>query len=422
MADMMGTDDPRWMINYLQAQRLARIKRAGGSAPPVVLPEFDYLVLLGSSTTYQAFTLNTILGRQEQSARLSMTGAGYDVPIVNKAVEGATIAYLDTNINTYLTSLGPISAADPSRVAVVVNIGSNDIGATSYADMAQATKDAMLVGVNSIIDKIEAFGFTPIIATVHSRKTYSEMYEGWADGMYRPLIDSRTPFWKAGALAVFDYCRLYLDNKDVPNWWNADNVHPWMATIPLQQYTAAQLASKSKLPAVPATERVLIYLPNALNYFGGMNSIAGGATGSSSSIYNTKGQLISGATFGWTGAAGISGGFRTNPGAWGVDLANNLVQGCTTVSTGTITFTAAFGAAFANRTGVLRVTGSSSTAGRLTNIVVGGSNAVLNASGPGVQIIELPFTMDAAGSLVFTASPQSPSTYANVSGVELVFA
>ena len=33
MADMMGTDDPRWMINYLQAQRLARIKRAGGSAP-----------------------------------------------------------------------------------------------------------------------------------------------------------------------------------------------------------------------------------------------------------------------------------------------------------------------------------------------------------------------------------------------------
>ena len=35
MADMMGTDDPRWMLNYLQAQRLARIKRAGGSAIPM---------------------------------------------------------------------------------------------------------------------------------------------------------------------------------------------------------------------------------------------------------------------------------------------------------------------------------------------------------------------------------------------------
>ena len=388
---------------------------------PVVLPEFDYLVVLGSSTTFQAFVLNTILGRQEQSARLSMTQAGYDVPIISKAVEGTAIANLDTDINTYLSSLGPISAADKSRVAVVVNIGSNDIGATAYADMPPATKTAMLVGLNSIVDKITAFGFTPIMATVHSRKGFAEMYEGWADSMYRPLIDSRTPFWKAGALAVFDYCRLYLDNKDVPNWWNADNVHPWMATVPMQQYTAARLASKSQLPPVAATERVLIYLPNALNYYGGMNSIQGGATGSSSTIYNTKGQLIAGASFGWTGAAGISGSFRTNPGAWGVDLANNLVQGCTTVSTGTITFTAAFGAAFANRTGKLRFTGSSSTAGRLTNVVVGAGNAVLNASGPGVQIVELPFTMDAAGTLVFTAAPKAPSTYANVSGVELIF-
>lgn len=263
------------------------------------LPGFDYLVLLGSSTTYQAFVLNSVLGRQEHPARKAMTAAGYNVPIISKAVQGESIATLDAN--TYLSSLGPISAADKSRVAVVVNIGSNDIGSTAYADMPPATKAAMLSGLNSIVDKITAFGFTPVLTTVHSRKTYSEMYEGWADGMYRPLVDSRTPFWKAGALAVFDYCRLYLDNKDVPNWWNADNVHPWMATAPMQQYTAAQLASKSKLPAVPATERVLIYLPNALNYFGGMNSIAGGATGSSSSIYNTKGQLISGATFGWTG-------------------------------------------------------------------------------------------------------------------------
>lgn len=398
----------------------SRLKNPSGGAS-LPSPQFDYLVVLGSSTTYQAFVLNPILGRQEHPARKAMTAAGYNVPIISKALEGSTIANLDTNINTYLAQLGPISAADPSRVAVVVNIGSNDIGATSFASMAQGTKDAMSVGLNSIIDKITAFGFTPILTTVHSRKTFESMYEGWADGMYRPLIDSRTPFWKAGALAVFDYCRLYLDNKDVPNWWNADNVHPWMATVPMQEYTATQLASKSVLPAVEATERVLVYFPNALNYYGGMNSIQGGATGSSSTIYNTKGQLISGATFGWTGAAGISGSFRTNPGAWGVDLANNLVQGCTTVSTGTITFTAAFGAAFANRTGTLRFTGSSSTAGRLTNVVVGGSNAILNASAAGVQVVELPFTMDAAGSLVFTAAPQSPSTYANVSGVELVF-
>lgn len=422
MADMMGTDDPRWMLNYLQAQRLARIKRAGGSAPPVVLPEFDYLVVLGSSTTYQAFVLNPILGRQEQSARLAMTGAGYDVPIISKAVEGHTIANLDTNINTYLTSLGPISAADPSKVAVVVNIGSNDIGSTAYGAMAQGTKDAMLAGLNSIISKIEAFGFTPILATVHSRKTYEMMYEGWADAMFRPIVDTRTPFWKAGALAVFDYCRLYLENKDVPNWWNADNTHPWMATVPMQQYTAQKLGSKSKLPPVVAAQRAMFYFPSSTQYTGGFNAINAAATGSISAVYDSNGALISGAAFSWTGAAGASGSVRTNPGAFKIDLSHSSVQGCTMVATGTITFTAAFGAAFANRAGVLRVTGSSSTAGRLTNIVVGGSNAVLNASGPGVQVVELPFTMAAAGTLVFTAAPQAPSTYANVSGVELVFA
>lgn len=391
----------------------------GGSS--AVLPQFDYLVVLGSSTTYQAFVLNPILGRQEQAARLAMTQAGYDVPIISKAVEGATVAALDTNINAYLTELGPISAADPSRVAVVVNIGSNDIGAVSYAAMAQATKDAMLVGLNSIVSKITAFGFTPILATVHSRKSYEAMYEEWADLMYRPLVDSRTPYWKSGVLAVFDYCRLYLDNKDVANWWNADNVHPWMATVPMQQYTAVQLASKSKLPAVAAAQRALFYFPSSTQYTGGMNAINAAATGSSSAIYDANGAIIAVASFSWSGAAGASGSVRTNPGAFKIDLSHSSVQGCTMVATGTITFTAAFGAAFANRTGVLRVTGSSSTAGRLTNITAGANSAVLNASGPGVQIIELPFTLDAAGTMTFTAAPQAPSTYANVSGVDLVF-
>lgn len=421
MADLMTPDDARWMPLFLQQQRFARIKRSGGSTPPVILPEFDYLVVLGSSTTFRAFESNPVLGRQEQSARKAMVDSGYNVPIISKAVEGSTIATLDTNVNAYLASLGPISAADPSRVAVVVNIGSNDIGNTSYSSMAGATKTAMLAGLNSIVDKITAFGFTPILATVHSRKTFEVMYEGWADGMYRPLINTRTPFWKDGALAVFDYCRLYLDNKDVANWWDPDNVHPWMATVPMQQYTAAQLASKSVLPAIDSAERVLVYFPNTLNYFGGMNPIQGGATGTLSEIHTTKGQLISGATFGWTGATGISGGFRTNPGDWSVSLSSNRVQGCTTYSTGTITLTAALGATYANRTGTLRVTASSNAAGRLTKITAGASSGIVNASGPGVQIVDVPFTMDAAGTLVFTAAPQSPSTFANISGVEFVF-
>lgn len=422
MADLIGVDDPRWMLNYLQAQRFARIKRAGGSTPPVILPEFDYLVTLGSSTTFETFGSNTVLGRQENAARLAFFSAGHDLPIINKAVGGSTIANLDTNVNTYLTELGPISSADPARVAVIVNIGSNDIGVTSYGAMAQVAKDAMLVGLNSIVDKITAFGFTPILATVHSRKTFELMYEGWADSMYRPLVDARTPFWKAGSLAVFDYCRFYLENKDVPNWWQVDDVHPWMATAPMQAYTAEHLSGKSNLPPATATERAMFFFPQAAKYAGGLNGIIAAATGNLASVYGADGSLISGASFSWSGAVGASGSVRTNPGAWNVSLDHNFIQGCTLYGTGTITFTAAFGAAYANRTGVLRVTGSSSAVGRLTKITAGASNAIINASGPGVQIVELPFTMNAAGTLVFTAAPQSPSTFANVSGVELVFA
>jgi len=387
----------------------------------LLIPTFDYLVTVGSSTTFETFGSNTVLGRQENAARLAFSTIGRDIPIINKAVGGSTIANLDTNINTYLTELGPISSADPSRVAVIINIGSNDIGVTSYGAMAQATKDAMLVGLNSIVDKIIAFGFTPVLATVHSRKTYEAMYEEWADLMYRPLVDARTPFWKSGSLAVFDYCRLYLENKDVVNWWQADNVHPWMATAPMQSYTAQNLSGKSILPAANAVERAMFFFPQAAKYAGGLNGIIAAASGNLESVYKTDGALISGASFSWAGAVGASGSVRTNPGAWNVALDHNFIQGCTLYGTATITFTAAFGAAFANRTGVLRVTGSSSATGRLTNIVAGASSAVLNASGPGVQIVELPFTMDAAGSLVFTAAPQSPSTFANASGVELVF-
>ena len=388
---------------------------------PVVLPEFDYLVVVGSSTTFETFGVNTVLGRQENAARLAFSTLGYDLPIINKAAGGSTIANLNTNVNTYLTELGPISPADKSRVAVLINIGSNDIGATAYASMSQVTKDAMVVGLNSIIDKVLAFGFTPILATVHSRKTYETMYEGWAENMYRPLVESRTQFWKTGPLATFDYCRLYLENKDMVNWWQVDNVHPWMSTAPMQAYTAQNLSGKSVLPVISPAERVIVALLNTVTYYGGINCMAGAATGSSTSIYDTKGSLIPGATFGWTGATGISGSFRPNPGAWNVGLDHTAIQGSTTVATGTITFTASFGATYANRTGTLRVTASSSADGRLTKIIVGASNAILNPSAAGVQIVELPFTMNASGTLVFTAAPQAPSTYANVSGVELIF-
>lgn len=422
MADMMGTDDPRWMLNYLQAQRLARIKRAGGSAPaPIVLQDIDYVLLVGSSSTYESFTVSPTYGRQEQSTRSVFSASGKDVPVINKAVSGSLIADLDANINTYMASL----SAPTKKVAVVINIGSNNINNTYYAAMPLVDRDAMEAGLRSIVAKVQAYGYTPILATVHAKLGWETLYEEWADLMYRPLIQELTPDYFVGPLALFDYCRLYTDNKDVPNWYRADKIHPGLSIVPMQQTTADGVYARMTGPALPAQERVIFYFtnPSLPDYrIGGMNVMLAGTARTLTEVYDRNGVLIPGASFAWTGADAGSNTVRSIVGSWDIDLGHNQVQKSSLYALSkTITFPANFGAAYANRSGVMRVTGNSTAAGRLTRITVGASTADLSTSAAGVQIVELPFTFDASGVLTFTAAPQAPSTYANVSGVELVF-
>jgi len=394
---------------------------AGNAGPVIPKPEFDYIMLVGSSTTFEAFTLSPEYGRQEQATRAAFTSLGVDAPVINKAVSGSMIADLDANINAYMTSL----AAPAKKVAVIINIGSNDIGNTYYAAMPQATRDAMVAGITSIVNKVTAFGYTPILATVHSKKGWEALYEEWADLMYRPLIDSLTPYYDAGSLAVFDYCRLYTINKDVPNWWRADLIHPGLAIGPMQQYTAQGMVAKTYLPAKTSVQKVLFYFTNPSlpdYYIGGMNVMLAGASRSLAEVYDRDGLLVSGASFAWTNADAGSNGVRSILGDWDIGLGHNQVQKSSLYATSkTITFTATFGVSYAGRTGTLRVTGNSSAAGRLTLVTAGANSAILNQSAAGVQVVEIPFTLDASGVVIFTAAPQAPSTYANVSGVEFVF-
>lgn len=387
----------------------------------LILQDIDYVLLVGSSSTFESFTVSPTYGRQEQSTRSVFSASGKDIPVINKAVSGSVIADLDANIDAYMSSL----AAPTKKVAVVINIGSNDIGNTYYAAMPQATRDAMEAGLRSIVAKVQAYGFAPILATVHAKLGWETLYEEWADLMYRPLIQELTPDYFVGPLALFDYCRLYTDNKDVPNWYRADNIHPGLSIGPMQQTTADGVYARMTGPALPAQERVIFYFtnPSLPDYrIGGMNVMLAGATRTLTEVYDRNGALISGASFAWSGADAGSNGVRSIVGSWDINPGHNQIQKSSLYAgSKTITFTAAFGAAFANRTGTLRVTGNSSAAGRLTLVAAGASSAVLNQSAAGVQIVEVPFTMDATGTLVFTAAPQAPSTFANVSGVELVF-
>lgn len=396
------------MITGMMAQQ------ANGLGKPIV----DYLLVVGSSTMVETFGLNNVRGRQEQPARAAQAAAGIDMPIINQAVGGQTIGQLDSAINGYLTGMG-----NPTKkVGVLISIGSNNIGQTSYGAMDATTRDAMLTNLNSIITKVLAAGFVPILTTIQSRPTFENMYEEWADLMYRPLCQSRTPKWFATPLAVMDFCRLYLTNKDVTDWWQADGVHPNEATPATQAYVASQLAAYATIKAMPAPARYIFSWGGSLYNIGGINTLVGAASGTFSTVYNAKGQLDAAASLSWSNASGGSGGSRGNAGVWDIDLTNHRIQGGSLFrsSAGNISFTANFGAGRAGASGVAKFTGNSSTASRVTRFTIGAQTGTVNCS-VGINVLELPFTLNGSGSITFTAAAESPATIANVSGVDLVF-
>lgn len=395
------------------------VRRASGSAEP--LPEFDYIMAVGSSTTFQCFGLHPLYGRQEHVARKVFTDQSMDIPLINKAVSGSDIAALDANINTYLTSI----AGSTKKFGVLVNIGSNDIGTTSFASMAQGTKDAMLAGLNSIINKIIVAGHTPIIATVHSRETYADMYETWADGMYRPLCQTESPLWFISPLAVFDYCRLYQINKDVVDWWQSDGIHPEQATTPYQTYTAQQIKSSMKVPALDPKEKFVFGLRASAPNIGGINTKTVNAGASSmglGTVVNSNGVIVPGANFSWGGSSGGATGARGNPGIFDVGVNNNDVMlGAIFRSAGSVTFTFAAGAAYAGRSGTMRIAASATGTPRITKYTFGdATTAVLDLSS-GVPVVSHSFTMDGSGNYVFSMAPEAPSTFCHLSGVEFIF-
>lgn len=401
---------------------LGRFGTLGGKNAAAALPQIDYLLWLGSSTPAETSLNNTVLGRQEQALRAKFCAAGIDVPVISKAVGGQTIGSLLTALSGYLTSMGNV-VANGKKVGVLVNVGSNNIELTDYDAMPSVDRDAMLANLNSIIDQITAAGMEPILATVHSRSGAAAIYDEWAVKMYRPLIQSRCPKWFKNGLAAFDYCKLYIDNDGIPNWYQADGLHPNVATGYYQDYSATQLKTSANCKAAPTKERYIFAWPTAAEYIGGVNQIVGAATGSfaAGTVRDTKAVINASASLSWSGATGSSGGARGNSGIWDIDLTNHRIQMASLYKSGSaITFTASFGVGYAGRTGRLRATGNSSTASRQTKITVGAQNVIMNVS-TGINVYELPFTLDASGNMTITAAPETPSTFANVSGLEIEF-
>lgn len=393
------------------------VKGLGLAGGAVALPEFDLLLLVGSSTTDQAFVGNATIGPQQQSVRKAMADAGLDLPVIVKAVGGSVVADLKANINTYMSEM---LLSHGERVAVLINIGSNDIGSDAWSLVTEEKKAQIIADINIIMDRVIAAGHTPILATCHSRKGLHLLYEQWADEIYRPLINSRHPYWYAAPLAVFDYCRLYTDNKDVVDWWLPDDTHPNKAAVPMQQFTAQKIGAYAKLKPIGTKDRILIKF-NGTYQAGGINALQGASTGNFTTIYNDRGEVMPGVTFGWTGTSGgANGNSRGNAGVHDITLQNYMFWNYNMYSTTPVTFTLNMGVAAAGRTGTLRAACSSTSSDRITRVTVGGSFVDVPAGNLGTPIGELPFTLDGSGVLTFVVS-KSAGAYANMCGFEFLF-
>jgi hypothetical protein len=432
------------------------IEEGGG----VALPQIDYLMVVGSSTMEMTFGQSqytsstapgfTQIGSQVHYARAAMCARGIDVPIISKAAGGSGIAYLDANINTYLADVAGLS-----NVGVLIDIGANDIGLTAYGSMAQATKDAMVAGLNSICDKIIAAGHTPIVATTRSRPGSQATFDGWATNFYHPIAAVKSPEFTRNGSSVFDFNALYalhqgdadvLNNPStyntvstgsdgVPDWWSGDQTHPLLAIPGNQAYVAEQLDTYAQCPSLSSVEKFIVAfrIGAIANVYGGINVYNTAGNGSISAInspnfghsgaFNSQGARKS-VDIVVTNADSISSTIRSGVGNQDIGITNRLLQtGYLYKSSATTGPQIQFqgGAPYAGRTGTCRVTFNTSNVGRTTAYSVnGGASQNLTGDTAGVQTVDLPFTADGSGNVTLTCTNVA-GNFPSVSGVSFEF-
>lgn len=276
----------------------------------------------------------------------------------------------------------------------------------------------------TILAAIRNAGHEPILTTSTARNGEQAKFESWMNGLYHPLAVQETPKWTRGGKCVFDYTQLYRDNLSTPNWYNADNTHPWMATPAMQTYTAQTLKKYAKVPNISLKERFVFVATNLTA--GGLNNAT--RNGTLSSVVNAKGQVVSGvslttaATEG--GTLGLSTSVRGNAGTYDVGLfhyrahsANFFVS---TPSASHQQWTANFGAGYANRTGKLRVTLNSSLTPRRTRVTLPDATTVDVQGETGIEVKEIPFVLNGLGSILVDMYRVTSGATA-ISGIEFEF-
>jgi len=403
----------------------------------LVYQNFDYLAVVGSSTTAYTFISHPNLGFQGHAARQQYCSAGIDLPILTDlAISGATCETLRDQTNGAITTMNLATMASAGKkVGCIINIGSNNIGGTSYASANQAFKDSMTTAITQIVQKIQTAGGVPILGSINPRYQASALYREWNDNLIIPLARTLTPDYvplvNGVPTPVYDLHTFYGRNQaaypttGVNEWFLTDNTHPGQAGMTgIRSYTSTQLRLFASVPKMTRRNSVIFgaHGSNAYKNYGGIN-LANTGTPTITSVIDREGNVISGATFTHTANAwGTTA--RGNAGEWTVGWEHDHIQKqylyhSTTSWTATLTL----GASYANKSGTLYVTYNTKN-NRTSQITCNGINyqisGYMGGALTGIIKIDVPYTLDSSGSVQITIANVSGG-FPGISGLEYVF-
>lgn len=187
-------------------------------------PVAGRIIILGASIEYQSFDAS-VFGEMLTSRLINATYGKY-VPVFSKAVSGAYIADLDTNVNTYLSGF----SVESYPTYCPIHIGGNDVSdQRPFSGSTSGELSAFTSGLASIIGKVETAGFTPILTDISFRNYGGTTIKNESAGslpyntqLVRPLMDA--DFLRADGTPLIELYDAFKNNYTT--WLEGDNVHP----------------------------------------------------------------------------------------------------------------------------------------------------------------------------------------------------
>jgi lysophospholipase L1-like esterase len=401
----------------------------------IIYENFDYIAISGSSTSAFTYVGEASLGSQVHKARQEYCADGIDLPILtNTAISGSNCATLNAAFDAALVDMAAQEIiAKGKRIGFVLNIGSNDVGQTPFADMPQATKDGMAADITSIVNKIKAVGGVPIVGTVNPRKPVFSIYREWNDLFFIPLARQLTPDYvplvNGVPTPMYDLMGLYEREASLyPDWYNPDNVHPGESGVQgIRRYTAKQFRLSASVPKLVRKRSVIIgtiFQGNPNNNFGGLNFVQNSVQ-SISNLVDREGNVLNGSTFVST-HTNVGTSARGNRGDWTVGWEHPSVQSAYAFTSNSVSHTCTLnlGSSFANKTGTLLITYNVKN-NRESKFTSNGNvvylNGFMNGAATGVIHVSVPFTTDSNGSHTLLVEKGTVENFAAWSGLEYVF-